>query len=143
MAKRRAGDGWHVVAYASKMMDVHQKNYQITEKECLAVVFACKRFRHYLSGKKFTVVTDHSALLHLCNLKDPQGRLGRWQLLLQEFEFTVVHRKGRLHQDADLLSRFPNDPATVAENDCDIPLYNYEITAYIPLMALLRFLVHL
>lgn len=51
-------DGWHVVAYASTMMDTHQKNYQTSEKKLYAIVFACKKCRHYLLGKMLTVVTD-------------------------------------------------------------------------------------
>lgn len=69
--------GWHAVAYVSRILDKHQKNYRTSEKKLFAIVFAVKKFRHYLSGKPFKVITDHAALQYLLNLKEPQGRLNR------------------------------------------------------------------
>lgn len=86
-----------------------------------------KKYRHYLAGKRFTVITDHAALQYLLNLKKPQGRLNRLSLLLQEYDFTVQYRHGRLHQDADLLSRNPHEKPTDDDEDCDVPLYKVAI----------------
>ena len=96
----------HPIAYASATLNKHERNYSVTEKECLAVVFAVKVFRPYLLGPKpFTVVTDHAPLTALAKHRDTAGRLGRWNLILSEFKFHVRHKPGRAHANADALSR--------------------------------------
>ncbi len=85
-----------VVAYASKALSARQKKFLATEKEAYAIVFGTQQFRVYLLGRHFQIVTDHKALCWLHSM-EPKGRLALWILDLQEFDFSVVHRSGRLH----------------------------------------------
>ena len=70
-----------VIAYTSRALTKLEKNYSVIEKECLALIYAFKQFRHYLLGNHFTVLTDHNPLIWLSSQK-MQGRLCRWALAL-------------------------------------------------------------
>ena len=96
-----------VVAYGSKLLTKAERNYCVTRKELLAVVTFTDLFRPYLLGKEFTVRTDHGSLTWLRNFKSPTGQLARWLEKLSEYQFNIVHRKGRKHCNADALSRLP------------------------------------
>jgi hypothetical protein len=84
----------NVIHYASKTPNVAQKNYATTEKEFLAIVFACDKFRPFIVDLKVTIHTDHTAIRYLMENKDAKPRLIRWVLLLQEFDLHIVDRKG-------------------------------------------------
>lgn len=110
-----------VVAYGSRSLTAQEQKYSATERECLAVIWAIERFRPYVEGTKFTVITDHYSLLWLNNLKDPQGRLARWALRLQPYDFQLIHRKGKDNVVPDLLSRSTILKDKVTEvNHCNI-----------------------
>ena len=96
-----------VIAYASRTMNSAQRNYCTTYKELLAVVTFTQHFRHYLIGRHFTIRTDHSSLRWLQNFRNIEGMVGRWLTALSPFDFTIEHRKGLSHQNADTLSRNP------------------------------------
>uniref|UniRef100_A0A1Y1NGJ5 RNA-directed DNA polymerase n=1 Tax=Photinus pyralis TaxID=7054 RepID=A0A1Y1NGJ5_PHOPY len=104
-------DQEHVICYLSRALTRTERKFSVTERECLAVLWSVEKLRCYLDGVKFTVITDHHSLVWLNNLKDPQGRLGRWVLRLQQFDYDIVHRKGLDHVVPDFLSRAinPND----------------------------------
>src|SRR4051812_23164850 len=76
----------NVIHYASKTLDSAQQNYATTEKEFLAVVFACDKFRQYIVYSKVIIHTDPAALKYLMEKKDAKPRLIRWVLLLKEFD---------------------------------------------------------
>ena len=78
--------------------------YSVIQRECLAVVYALKQFRHYLLGRPFKLVTDHAPLQWLSAQK-MEGLLCRWALALQEYNFSIVYRKGSQNANADALSR--------------------------------------
>ena len=94
-----------VILYASQALTDCEKGYSTTEKEALAIVFATDHFHPYFLENKFTVITDHSALRWLHSV-EPKGRLARWVMHLQEYEFDVVHRAGSENGNADGLSCF-------------------------------------
>ena len=95
------------VAYASRTLNGAELNYSTVEKECLAIVWACKHFRPYLLGKPFQIWTDHKGLTWIFNVKDPSSRLLRWRLLLEEYEFEIKYKPGKQNTNADSLSRYP------------------------------------
>ena len=70
----------------------------------------CIQFRSYLCGSKFTLRTDHKSLVWLYRFKDTEGMMARWLHTLHHFQFTIVHRAGSDHGNADGLSRAPSDP---------------------------------
>lgn len=89
----------------SKLFNKFERNMGISEKEMAAVVYGVREFRHFLIGRHFKIVTDHSALTYLFSIKEPTGKLARWVMYLSQFSFDIVHRKGKLHWNADYLSR--------------------------------------
>src|SRR3954465_2088383 len=109
----------NVIHYAS---DSAQKNYAITQKEFLAVVFACDKFRQYIDDSKVIIHSDHAAIKYLMQKKDAKPSLIRWLLLLQEFDLQIVDRKGEDNRVADNLSRMediPHDPIPVNDSFLD------------------------
>lgn len=103
---QRDGEGEeHPIAYVSQKLNKAQRNYTVTELECLAAIVCLKRFRPYVEGLKFKIITDHSSLRWLMSQKDLSGRLGRWSLKLQSFDFDIEYRKGSANIVPDALSR--------------------------------------
>ena len=76
----------------------------------MAVLNWIKQFTHYLQGNHFVICTDHAALKWLMSIKETTGRLARWALTIQQFSFTINHRSGKTHGNADALSRRPIFP---------------------------------
>jgi len=98
----------HPIMYLSRKFSPAEQRYSTTERECAAIVYAIQKLKCYLDGQqKFVIQTDHNPLVWLEKNTGVNPRLLRWALTLQPFNYEVVHRKGRLHQNADTLSRFP------------------------------------
>ena len=96
----------HVVEYFSRCLKGAEVHYAITEKECLAVVASVVKFKPYVYGEKFEIITDHAALKWLSTLGETgTGRLVRWALYLQAFDYQIKHRPGTAHANVDALSR--------------------------------------
>ena len=91
--------------YASRALSQAEAKYHARELECLAIIWALRHFRPIIEGCEITVVTDHESLIWLMGQDVPQGRLARWVLELQGTNFSVIHRKGTAHGNADALSR--------------------------------------
>ena len=99
-----------VVEHASRALTQEERKYATIEKECLAIVWAIRKFRHYLIGAPFVIQTDHKPLEWLESSKSSRARsqrLERWSLELRAYDFHIVHRPGSTNQHTDALSRRP------------------------------------
>lgn len=99
----------HPIIYLSRTLTPAESNYTITELECLAIVWSVRKLHAYLDGVKFTLITDHSALQWLFDFRGTNRRLVRWSMELQPYRewMTIKYREGRVHLNADPLSRAP------------------------------------
>lgn len=89
-----------------------------------------KKFRPYVELMQFTVITDHASLQWLMNLKDLSGRLARWSLQLQGYNFDLQHRKGKENIVADMLSRLPTVEELDLEPALDLETDEFECEVY-------------
>ena len=93
------------MAFESRKMNPVEQNYPTHERELLAVIHALRTWRHYLLGRKFTIVSDHHSLKFLQTQPQLSRRQARWLELLAEFDFEIVHRPRKSNVVADALSR--------------------------------------
>jgi len=94
LSQRKIGQD-KTIAFASRTLNSPEQNYSTIEKELIAIVWACRHFRPYLLGRKFTIVTDHKPLTWMFSVKDPSSRLLRWRFLLKEFDYTIEYKAGK------------------------------------------------
>lgn len=100
-----------LISFASRCLKHCERSYTTTELEILAVVWALKKFRYFVFGKKITVYCDHKAVSFLMSCKLLHLRLIRWALLLQEYQIDIKYIKGKDNIIADILSRLPKGTA--------------------------------
>ena len=117
----------HPVAYYSRQTNDAEKKYHSYELETLAVVESVKKFRVYLLGVEFTLVTDCNSLSACTNQKQMAPRIARWMMLLQEYWFKKQYRPGNRMLHADALSRNPVDPQEVEEEDPFLPIRSLSV----------------
>jgi hypothetical protein len=109
-----------VIAYGSRTLSKTERNYCVTDRELLAVVYFIQYYKHYLLGRHFVLRTDHQALKWLFSLKEPKNRIARWIEILSAYDFEIQYRPGKRHGNADALSRCPNPrECECAEEFCE------------------------
>lgn len=105
MQKKGGYKDFYPVYYFSRLTYPAEKNYHSFDLECLAAVESIKKFRVYLLGRPFKLVTDCAALKSSLKKKDINARVARWALKLEEYEYDSEHRKGEKMPHSDALSR--------------------------------------
>jgi len=93
------------IAYASRQLKVHEKNYPTHDLEFAAVVFALKKWRHYLYGAQFQVFSDHKSLKYLFDQKELNMRQRHWMEYLKDYNFDLFYHPGKANVVADALSK--------------------------------------
>ncbi|KAK3548980.1 hypothetical protein QTP70_024803, partial [Hemibagrus guttatus] len=100
-------DGEQVFAYFSRVFNKSERRYCVTRRELLAVVMAVRHFKYYLGSVPFMIRTDHVVFQWLMSFKEPEGQVAQGLEELQSYNFTVVHRAGSNHANANALSHCP------------------------------------
>ena len=109
---------FRAIYYSKKTFKEAQENYSTIEKEMLAMVFACEKFRPYILGSHVIIHTDHAAIKYLMAKKEANPRLITWVLLLREFDLEIKNKKGCDNVIADHLSRV--EKTTMKEEEKEI-----------------------
>ncbi|GFX96759.1 retrovirus-related Pol polyprotein from transposon 17.6 [Trichonephila clavipes] len=117
---QRQGQKQKPVVYASRTLSSAERNYTVTERECLEVIWALNKLRTYLGSLPVKVITDHAALTRLTNGKLLSIRMIRCVLKLAEFNIEWEHRSGTQNAVFDVLSRSPVESSVGEEVNCAI-----------------------
>ena len=119
----------HPIYFASRQLVQAERNYTVTEREALGMIFSVQKFRHCLLGNKFVFHVDHDALKYMINKSQLSGRIARWVLLLQEFNFTIEVRPGKSHANIDHLSRLNDESRSESIDDLfsDVQLFYIDV----------------
>jgi len=108
--------GYRVIQYASRALSDRERRYSTVERECLAVVWGVEHFRPYIEDEKFTVISDQKSLSWMKHASDPTGKLARWMIRLQRYDFDIVYESGKSNDVADYLSRNPIPISTIVSS---------------------------
>ncbi|PIL25456.1 hypothetical protein GSI_13346 [Ganoderma sinense ZZ0214-1] len=112
---------WHPVAFHSESMSDAERNYEIYDKEMLAIICALQAWCHYLEGlpSVFEIQSDHKNLEYWKTAQNLTRRQARWALYLSRFEFVILHKPGTSNGRADALSRRPDHQTDDADDNLD------------------------
>ncbi|CAM5105456.1 unnamed protein product [Natator depressus] len=110
------GDEENPILYLSRKLLLREQKYVVAERECLAVKWTMETLHYYLLGRRITLVTEHAPLQWMQRNKEKKARVTRWFLSLQPFQFTIQHRAGSHHGNADGLSQVHCLMSQVAQN---------------------------
>ena len=117
--EQRAPSGkWHPVEFYSKRLSSSERNYSATDREYVAIRQCLERWRHFLIGSRFLILTDHVALTYIQSSAAVSRRNARWLEFLSQFDFDIEHIKGRENIVADALSRVPGSETLDAAHLC-------------------------
>jgi len=94
----------HSIAFSSRKLSTTKKKYMMTKREGFAMVYEFYNFKHYLLGSYFNMYPDHSTLRYLVNKPMLGGRIFRWSLLFQEYDFKFIVKPGKLNVGSDYFS---------------------------------------
>ena len=94
-----------MVAYASRQLKSHEKNYPMHDLELAAIVFALKIWRHYRYGENCLIYTDHKSLKYLPSQRELNLRQHRWMELIKYYDCVIDYHPGKANVVADALSR--------------------------------------
>ncbi|KAF7496125.1 Transposon Tf2-6 polyprotein [Sarcoptes scabiei] len=119
--KQQHGDTQHPVSYFSRRLLEYQTRYSATELECLAVVSALEHWKYWIMGQKIFVYTDHKPLEGIRKNKNLSSRLGKWAILLSEYQDLIIKYQPGAQNEADFISRHPieSEPSIMALTSCD------------------------
>jgi transposase InsO family protein len=119
---------WHPCAFSSHSLNAQERNYQIADKEMLAIIRALEQWRHYLEGAKFQfeIWSDHANLQYFMKSQDLNRRQARWALYLSRFNFHLVYKVGSSMGKADALSRREDHAIGIEEDNKDVVLIKPE-----------------
>jgi hypothetical protein len=124
LAQPETGDIEHTLAFASRKLSTTEINYTTIEREGLAMVYVLQNFLHYLLGGHFKMFTDHCTLKYLVNRPVLGGKICRWILLFQEYDFEIIVKPGRMNKGPDHLSRLEHgeEPTSLEDTLSDAQL---------------------
>lgn len=106
-----------LIAFASRVLSDCERRYAAIDKEALAIIYAVDKFQQYILGRRFILKTDHRPLQYLLGSQSEipklaACRLARWAMTLSMYDYDIQYQAGSSNAPADVLSRFPVDPAT-------------------------------